>query len=267
MRLCKSIDEVMSYIHEWDEQRDSLPFQIDGVVIKVNALRDQEELGFVARSPRWAIAYKFEALKAQTILKDITLQVGRTGVVTPVAELEPTFLAGSTISRATLHNEDYVKGLDLRIGDTVIIEKGGDVIPKVSGVVTDARPKDAATWTFPTTCPCSNESPLHRPEGEANYYCTHGACPWQVRRRLEHFIARDAMDIDGLGEKAVGQFVEAGLLTTIADIYDLPEEQEQILASGSMGPEESGETPRRSGGQQTAAVRTSALCTGNSLCR
>ena len=236
VRLCTNIDDVMAYINEWDEKRDTLPFQIDGVVIKVNALRDQDELGFVARSPRWAIAYKYEAKKAQTILEDITLQVGRTGVVTPVAELKPTFLAGSTISRATLHNEDYVKGLDLRIGDTVVIEKGGDVIPKVAGVVEEQRPTDANAWTFPTTCPCPNKSPLHRPEGEANYYCTHSACPWQIRRRLEHFIARDAMDIDGLGEKAVEQFVEAGLLTTIADIYDLPTKQDEILALERWAP-------------------------------
>lgn len=229
VRVCATIDEVMNYINEWEEKRDTLPFQIDGVVIKVNALRQQDELGAVARSPRWAIAYKYEAKKATTILRDITLQVGRTGVVTPVAELEPTFLAGSTISRATLHNEDYVRELDLRIGDTVQIEKGGDVIPKVSAVVIEKRPADAVEWHMPSHCPCSHHSPLHRPEGEANYYCTHGACPWQVRRRLEHFAGRDAMDIEGLGEKAIDQFVDAGLLTNIADIYDLLNKEAQIL--------------------------------------
>lgn len=229
VRVCTTIDEVMRYINEWEEKRDTLPFQIDGVVIKVNALRQQDELGAVARSPRWAIAYKYEAKKATTILRDITLQVGRTGVVTPVAELEPTFLAGSTISRATLHNEDYVRELDLRIGDTVQIEKGGDVIPKVSAVVIEKRPADAVEWHMPSHCPCQHHSPLHRPEGEANYYCTHGACPWQVRRRLEHFAGRDAMDIEGLGEKAIDQFVDAGLLTNIADIYDLPNKEDQIL--------------------------------------
>lgn len=236
VRLCRNIDEVMAYISEWDAQRDTLPFQIDGVVIKVNSLRQQDELGSIARSPRWAIAYKYEAKKAQTVLRDITLQVGRTGVVTPVAELEPTLLAGSTISRATLHNEDYIKDLDLRIGDTVVIEKGGDVIPKVSAVVIEQRPADALPWQFPTACPCSHHSPLHRPEGEANHYCTHGACPWQVKRRLEHFAARDAMDIDGLGEKAIEQFVEAGLLQTVADIYDLGAKQEEILTLDRWAP-------------------------------
>ncbi len=236
VRLCRNIDEVMAYINEWDSRRDTLPFQIDGVVIKVNNLRQQDELGSVARSPRWAIAYKYEAKKAQTVLRDITLQVGRTGVVTPVAELEPTLLAGSTISRATLHNEDYIKDLDLRIGDTVVIEKGGDVIPKVSAVVIEQRPAHALPWHFPTTCPCSHQSPLHRPDGEANHYCTHGACPWQVKRRLEHFAARDAMDIDGLGEKAIEQFVEAGLLQTVADIYDLGAKQDEILRLDRWAP-------------------------------
>ncbi|RPI68365.1 MAG: NAD-dependent DNA ligase LigA [Ignavibacteriae bacterium] len=236
VRVCTSIDEVMAYINEWEEQRDTLPYQIDGVVIKVNNLRQQEELGSVARSPRWAIAYKYEAKKATTILRDITLQVGRTGVVTPVAELEPTLLAGSTISRATLHNEDYVRELDLHIGDTVQIEKGGDVIPKVSAVIKEKRPHDSVAWHMPTHCPCDHHAPLHRPDGEANYYCTHGACPWQVRRRLQHFVGRDAMDIEGLGEKAVDQFVEAGLLASVADIYDLPMKQDVILSLDRWAP-------------------------------
>jgi DNA ligase (NAD+) len=235
-RICQNIDEVMGFISEWDEKRDTLPFQIDGIVIKVNNLRQQEELGTVARAPRWAIAYKFEAKKAQTVLRDISLQVGRTGVVTPVAELEPVLLAGSTISRSTLHNEDFVRELDLRIGDTVIIEKGGDVIPKVSGVVHEKRPQGAQPWVFPTSCPVCNHSPLHRPEGEANWYCINASCPAQVRRRLEHFVARDTMDIDGLGEKAVDQFVETGLLTNLADVYDLPAKSAQILALDRWAP-------------------------------
>jgi len=236
MRTCTSIDEVMAFIDEWDVKRDELPFQIDGVVIKVNDLRQQRELGSVARSPRWAIAYKFEAKKATTVLRDITLQVGRTGVVTPVAELEPVLLAGSTISRATLHNEDFVNELDLRIGDTVIIEKGGEVIPKVNGVVLELRKPDAQPWHMPSHCPCHHNAPLHRPEGEANWYCEHGACPWQVRRRLEHFASRDAMDIDGLGERAIDQFVEAGLVTDVADLYDLPNKSEQILSLERWAP-------------------------------
>lgn len=236
VRVCSGVDEVLHYIHTWDSQRHTLPFQIDGVVVKVNTLALQEELGSVARSPRWAIAYKYEAEKATTILQGITLQVGRTGVVTPVAELEPTLLAGSTISRATLHNEDYIRDLDLRLGDTVVIEKGGDVIPKVSAVLREHRSLSSEPWVFPATCPCPLESPLHRPDGEANHYCSHSACPWQIRRRLEHFAGRDAMDIDGLGEKAIEQFVEAGLLTTIADIYDLPNRTSEILALDRWAP-------------------------------
>ena len=226
---CGTVEEVMAFLGEWDERRFDLPFQIDGVVIKVNSLRQQAELGFVARSPRWAIAYKYEARKARTLLRDITLQVGRTGVVTPVAELEPTLLAGSTISRATLHNEDYVHELDLRIGDTVIIEKGGDVIPKVSGVASELRPADAQPWHMPHVCPCPRVSQLHRPEGNVQWFCNDAQCPWQLRRTLEHFASRDAMDIDGLGEKAIEQFIEAGLLTSIDDIYRLEERSADIL--------------------------------------
>lgn len=236
VRRCHGIEDVLDYIGTWEQQRHTLPFQIDGVVIKVDSLRLQDDLGSVARSPRWAIAYKYEAEKATTILQGITLQVGRTGVVTPVAELRPTLLAGSTISRATLHNEDYVRDLDLHLGDTVVIEKGGDVIPKVSGVVIEQRPSTSTPWHFPSTCPCPHHSHLHRPEGEANHYCTHSACPWQIRRRLEHFAGRDAMDIDGLGEKAIEQFVEAGLLHTIADIYDLRSNTEAILALDRWAP-------------------------------
>lgn len=236
LRVCASIDEVMAFIDEWEDKRDDLPFQIDGIVIKVNTRRQQDELGFVARSPRWAIAYKYEAKKAQTILEDITLQVGRTGVVTPVAELRPVPLAGSTISRATLHNEDFVRELDLHIGDTVIIEKGGDVIPKVSGVVVQMRPADAPAWHMPTHCPCDHHAPLHRKEGEANWYCDDTGCPWQIRRRLQHFVSRDAMDIDGLGERAIDQFVDAKLLPDVASIYDLPSRREDILALDRWAP-------------------------------
>lgn len=239
VRRVDDVGGVMAFIDAWESQRDTLPFAIDGIVVKVDDLRQQDELGFVARSPRWAIAYKYEARKAFTVLQDITLQVGRTGVVTPVAELRPVLLAGSTIARATLHNADYIAELDLRVGDTVIIEKGGDVIPKVSGVDTAARATMDVVpepWVFPSVCPCHHASPLHRPEGEANAYCEHGACPWQVRRRLEHFAGRDAMDIDGLGEKAIVQFVEAGLLTDVADIYDLPDKGETILTLDRWAP-------------------------------
>lgn len=229
VHTCTSIDDVLTFIDRWDRERDTLPFQIDGIVVKVNSIAHQRELGAVARSPRWAFAYKYESQKATTKLLDITLQVGRTGVVTPVAELQPTLLAGSTISRATLHNEDFVQELGLCVGDTVIIEKGGDVIPKVSGVDTSARADDASPWSMPHHCPCPRNAPLHRPEGEANWYCDDGQCPWQLRRRLEHFASRDAMDIDGLGERAIDQFIAAGLLTSIADIYALAPRRDELL--------------------------------------
>jgi len=236
LRTCRSIAEIIAFIDEWEQKRDSLSFNIDGIVIKVNAIEQQEQVGFVARAPRWAIAYKYEAKKAETILNDITLQVGRTGVVTPVAELQPVLLAGSTISRATLHNEDFVHHLDLRIGDTVIVEKGGDVIPKIGGVVHSRRRSDALPWTMPTTCPCYVQSTLHKPEGEVNWYCTHGLCPWQLQRRLEHFASRDAMHIEGLGTKAIEQFVKAGLLHSVADIYQLGEKSDQMLALDRWAP-------------------------------
>lgn len=236
VQTCATIDEVLQFIDRWDSERDTLPFQIDGIVVKVNTIAHQRELGAVARSPRWAFAYKYEAQKARTTLLDITLQVGRTGVVTPVAELQPTLLAGSTISRATLHNEDFVQELGLCVGDTVIIEKGGDVIPKVSGVDTSARADDAQPWSMPHHCPCPRNAALHRPEGEANWYCDDGQCPWQLRRRLEHFASRDAMDIDGLGERAIDQFITAGLLTSIADIYTLAERRDDILQLDRWAP-------------------------------
>jgi DNA ligase (NAD+) len=231
-----SIDGIMEFIDRWARDRYSLSFQIDGVVVKVDDIRQQEELGTVARAPRWAIAYKFKAEQATTKLVDITLQVGRTGAVTPVAELEPTPLAGSTISRATLHNEDFVRELDLRIGDTVTIEKGGDVIPKVTAVVMERRPADAVPWHMPLVCPCPEQSTLHKPQGEAAWYCDHAACPWQIRRRLQHFASRDAMNIDGLGERTINQFVDAGLLTSIADIYVLPQRRDEILALKRWAP-------------------------------
>lgn len=234
-RRCPTIEDVFDYIAEWEEKRHLLPFDIDGVVVKVDSLAQQELLGTVARSPRWAIAYKYEAEQARTILKGITLQVGRTGVVTPVAELEPVFLAGSTISRATLHNPSFIEQLDLRIGDTVYIEKGGEVIPKVVGVDLSARPADATPWRMPDRCPCPHKSKLHRPSGEVNYYCESPACPWQIRRRIEHFASRHAMDIEGLGEKVVAELVEAGFLKTVADVYDLHRRQHELVNRPGWG--------------------------------
>jgi DNA ligase (NAD+) len=226
--ICPSLDEVNSFINYWKDKRPSLPFQIDGIVIKVDSIRLQDLLGFVARSPRWAIAFKYEAESAQTILKDIILQVGRTGSVTPVAELEPVFLAGSTVSRATLHNADYIASIDIRIDDTVLVEKGGDVIPKVTGYVPGLRKPDSVPFIFPELCPCELKSALTRPEGEANHYCNHQECPWQIRRRIEHFVSRNAMDINA-GEKIIDQLVTNSLIHNISDLYYLNEKRNELL--------------------------------------
>jgi len=234
-RKVNDIDGVMQFIQEWESQREELPFGIDGIVIKVDSLPQQRILGTVARAPKWAIAYKYEAQKAETVLRDITVQVGRTGVVTPVAELEPVLLAGSTISRATLHNGDFIRGLDIRIGDTVTVEKGGDVIPKITGFIPSKRRMDSIEFEFPQLCPCPLKSNLHHLEGEVQHLCLHPECPWQIRRRIEHFASRDAMNIEGLGEKVIDQFVSLGLLHSIADIYTLHEKKEELLALDRWG--------------------------------
>lgn len=234
-KLCSTLDDVFTFINEWEKRRHSLPFQIDGIVIKVNSLRQQERLGMIARAPRWAIAYKYEAEKASTVLKNITLQVGRTGIVTPVAELEPVSLAGSTISRATLHNADYIEELDLRIGDTVIVEKGGEVIPKITGVVLEKRPEWAVKFVFPDYCTCGLQGRLIRLPGEVAYFCIHPECPWQIRRRIEHFASRNAMDIEGMGEKVVDQLVTLGFLKNIASIYELHLHREKLIALERWG--------------------------------
>jgi len=228
-KLCSNLDAVFQFIEEWKDKRHTLPFQIDGIVIKVNSLDQQNRLGTIARSPRWAIAFKYEAEKATTVLKKITLQVGRTGIVTPVAELEPVFLAGSTISRATLHNADYIKELDLRVGDTVIVEKGGEVIPKVTGVVLEKRPPDAVEFVFPEYCECGLQGRLVRLPGEVAYFCEHPECPWQLRRRIEHFASRNAMDIEGMGEKVVDQLVTLGFLKNIASVYELHQFRDKLI--------------------------------------
>jgi DNA ligase (NAD+) len=228
IELCNTPDEIFKYINKWESKRNNLNFQIDGIVIKVDDFNQQNILGFVARSPRWAIAYKYEAEAAETLLKDILLQVGRIGTVTPVAVLEPVFLAGSTVSRATLHNEGYIRELDIRPGDTVIIQKGGEVIPKVTKVIIEKRPKNSIPYKFPDLCPCDLKRPLVKIEGEANHYCIAPDCPWQIRRKIEHFVSRNALDIT-LGEKGVDQLVSAGLLSNIADIYDLKGKIDEIL--------------------------------------
>lgn len=233
-KVVKSIDEIMEFAMYWQEHRDKLPYEIDGAVIKVNSLNEQDELGQVAKSPRWAIAYKFEARQAFTVLNDITLQVGRMGTITPVAELEPVQLTGITIRRATLHNADEIERKDIRIGDTVIIERGGDVIPKVAGVIHEKRQKNSKKYHYPRSCPACSTA-LVRPEGEVNWYCENPECPPQVVARIAHFASRGAMDIVGLGEQSVELFVAEGLLHSIADIYELTNNRNRLEALDRMG--------------------------------
>jgi DNA ligase (NAD+) len=230
--VCATIGEVKRFCGEWMTKRASLPYDIDGIVIKVDSIPQQQELGAVAKSPRWAIAYKFPAQQMETTLNAITLQVGRVGTITPVAELEPVFVGGSTVSRATLHNEDYINELDIRVGDTVFVEKGGDVIPKVAGVNRKKRPKSSKAFTFPKKCPeCGSR--IFRPEDEAAYYCENFECPAQVRGRIEHFAHRRAMNIEGLGEAVIDLLVSQGLIHNIADIYSL--QKQEISSLERMG--------------------------------
>lgn len=223
-RKCQNIDEVLTYIHHWEKRRSDLPLETDGVVIKVNSLVQQQQLGFTAKSPRWAIAYKYKAESIATRLNGVTYQVGRTGAVTPVAELEPVFLAGTTVKRASLHNANEIARLDLRIGDFVFVEKGGEIIPKVTAVDLDRRPPNLHPLQYTRTCPECGTT-LVREEGEAAYYCPNTTgCPPQIKGRIEHFIQRKAMDIDSLGEKTIDQLFALGLVKTPADLYDLKKE-------------------------------------------
>ena len=236
IKVCKNVDEVMAYIAYWDTERKNLPVATDGIVLKVNNLAQQEELGFTAKTPRWAIAYKFPAEKQLTLLKEITYQVGRTGVVTPVANLEPVQLSGTIVQRATLHNEDFIKSLDIRPGDRVWVEKGGEIIPKITGreTPTPTLPsREGEGFTFPDVCPeCGAK--LVRVEGEAAWRCPNEAgCPPQIKGKIEHFVSRKAMNIDGLGEETIDLFYQKGLLKNIADIYDL--KLEDIAAQERLG--------------------------------
>lgn len=233
-KLCSTIEEVIEFCKEWEEKRETLPYDIDGVVIKVNSLRQQEILGNVAKSPRWATAFKFEAKKAKTKLKAITLQVGRLGTITPVAELEPVFLAGTTVSRATLHNFEEIQRKDIRVGDTVIIEKGGDIIPKVVEVVLDERSSKSQPFEMPEKCPVCGTN-LINPPGEVAYYCPNYDCPEQIKQRLVHFASRGAMDIEGLGEAIVNKFVDIGFLYSPADIYKLKNHKEKLIQLEGFG--------------------------------
>ncbi|MCP5060930.1 MAG: NAD-dependent DNA ligase LigA [Ignavibacteriae bacterium] len=233
-KLCKNINEVLEYCSNWSEQRSHLDYEIDGVVIKVNQIKFQNELGNVAKSPRWAIAYKFRAEQITTKLNKITWQIGRTGAVTPVAELTPVFLAGSTISRATLHNKDEIKRKDIREGDVVVIEKGGDVIPKVVSVELENREPNSKAVIIPTDCPACGKT-LFAPEDEVAIYCTNNYCVAQIKGKLEHFSSRGAMDIEGLGESLVDLFVEEGLLKSVVDIYNLKEKREDLITIERLG--------------------------------
>jgi DNA ligase (NAD+) len=233
IRVCRGIEEVMSFINFWESERKKLPYDIDGVVIKVNSLALQEELGYTAKSPRWAIAYKYKAEQVLTKLLSVSYQVGRTGTVTPVANLEPVFLAGSTVKRATLHNADQIALLGLHVNDMVYIEKGGEIIPKIVGVDHSSRNENSREIEFITSCPECTTS-LVRNEGEANHYCPNYLhCPPQLKGRIEHFISRKAMDIDGLGEETVDLLFKNKLIRNYADIYDL--RAEQLIPLERMG--------------------------------
>ena len=242
IKVCHSVDEVMAYIAYWDTERKNLPVATDGIVLKVNNLAQQEELGYTAKTPRWAIAYKFPAEKQLTLLKEITYQVGRTGVVTPVANLEPIQLSGTIVQRATLHNEDFIRSLDIRPGDRVWVEKGGEIIPKIVGradrdnsqfTIHNSQSTNEEYLRFITHCPeCGAK--LVRVEGEAAWRCPNEAgCPPQIKGKIEHFVSRKAMNIDGLGEETIDLFYQKGLLHNIADIYDL--KLEDIAAQERLG--------------------------------
>lgn len=220
-RKCSTIDEVLAYIREWETKRRDLPLETDGVVVKVNSIAQQELLGFTAKSPRWAIAYKYKAESMSTRLNGVTYQVGRTGAVTPVAELEPIFLAGTTVKRASLHNANEIARLDIRVGDYVFVEKGGEIIPKVTAVDLKRRPSTAVAFRYIDKCPeCKTK--LVREEGEAAWYCPNEkGCPPQIKGKIEHFIQRKAMDIDSLGEKTIASLYELDLVKSPADLYDL----------------------------------------------
>lgn len=231
-RKCENIDEVITLIASLQEKRATLPYDIDGIVIKVDSLAQQEELGFTAKSPRWAVAYKFPAEEVMTKLLDIELSVGRTGVITPTAILEPVRVAGTTVQRASLHNEDLIREKDIKIGDTVVVKKAGDIIPEVVNVLVEHRTGEEKEFSMPTHCPAC-ESDLVRIEGEVALRCINPQCPAQIQEGLIHFVSRNAMNIDGLGERVVAQLFHAGLIKDVADLYRLT--REQLLQLERMG--------------------------------
>jgi DNA ligase (NAD+) len=225
IKLCKNVDEIINFLEFWDVKRHELPYETDGVVIKVNSLFHQDELGYTAKSPRWALAYKFKAEQASTILNEVTYQVGRTGAITPVANLEPVELAGTIVKRASLHNADQIEKIDLRINDRVFVEKGGEIIPKIVGVDLEYRSGNTEPIQYITHCPdCGTE--LLRKEGDAKHFCPNEfGCPTQITGRIQHFISRKAMNIDGLGAESVELLFKNGLIHNFADLYELKKEQ------------------------------------------
>ena len=232
IKICHSIEEIMKFIDYWAEKRNTLPFDTDGIVIKVNDYRQQEELGFTAKSPRWAVSYKFKTEQASTVLEKITYQVGRTGAITPVANLTPVLLAGTTVKRASLHNADQIEKLDVREGDVVFVEKGGEIIPKIVGVDFSQRKLNLSPNRYITNCPeCGTE--LVRAEGEAQHYCPNQfGCPPQIKGRIEHFVSRKAMNIDGLGAETIDLLVEKKIIKNISDIYFI--QKQEILSLERM---------------------------------
>ncbi|MBP3930804.1 MAG: NAD-dependent DNA ligase LigA [Peptostreptococcaceae bacterium] len=231
-KVCNSIDEVIEHIEYWTKNRDSLDFDIDGMVIKVNNLKQRENMGYTAKSPRWAIAYKFPAEQKKTKLIDIIVEVGRTGTITPTAILEPVRLAGTTVSRATLHNEDYITEKDIRIGDTVLVQKAGDIIPQVVEVIKEERTGNEIEFKLPDKCPVCSE-PTVRLEGEAAVKCINISCPAQIRRGIIHFVSRDAMNIDGLGESIITLLLEKELIKDVSDLYYI--KKEDVVGLERMG--------------------------------
>ena len=224
IEVCSSIDKVIDFVNYWDIKRHHLPYDIDGIVIKVNDLRLQEQMGFTAKSPRWAISYKFKAEQVSTVLNEITYQVGRTGAITPVANLEPVLLAGTVVKRASLHNADQISKLDIRVGDKVFVEKGGEIIPKIVGVVVTERDLFSQPTVYISHCP-ECDTPLVRSEGDAKHYCPNDLmCPPQIIGKFEHFISKKAMDIDGIGPETIDLLFENQLIASIPDLYDLKKE-------------------------------------------
>lgn len=233
--LSSTIDDVLAFVHKWEEQRFQLSYDIDGIVIKVNSYAQQQELGFTAKSPRWAISYKYKAQEVETILEKVTYQVGRTGAVTPVANLKPVQLAGTTVKRATLHNANEIERLDLHEGDTVFVEKGGEIIPKIINVNLEKRKPGALKIHYLSACPECN-TPLIRKEGEVAFYCPNDeACPPQIVGKIQHFISRKAMNIDGLGDETIETFYQKGLVAHISDLYTLHERSEDLKTLDRFG--------------------------------